>query len=226
MESLYEQVLREQAEPEINRRLLIIDDNPAIHEDIRKILGRGPAANRTLDDLEESLFGAPARKAEAEGFVIDSAHQGAEGLELVRRAQQQGRPYAMAIVDMRMPPGWDGVETIEHLWREQPELQIVICTAYSDHSWLDIVARLGTSHNLLVLKKPFEPIELLQLAHTLTQKWSLQRQVAERLAALEGTLKRCVDELDAAHAVLRQEVERSARLEAALAPSGGGRHSA
>ena len=95
------------------------------------------------------------------------------------------RPYAMAFVDVRMPPGWDGVETITHLWKAYPHLQTVICTAYSDYSWTDIQRRLGHSDNLLILKKPFDNIEVIQLAHTLTRKWLLSRQVEAKMADLD-----------------------------------------
>ena len=81
-----------------------------------------------------------------------------------------------------MPPGWDGVETIEKLWQVDSELQTVICTAFADYSWQEMVARLGRSDRLLILKKPFDPIEVRQLASALTEKWNLSRR--EKLALL------------------------------------------
>ncbi len=72
---------------------------------------------------------------------------------------------------MRMPPGWDGLETIEHLWKADPDVQVVVCSAHSDYDWADFFERLGHSDKLLVLKKPFEPIEVLQCASALTRKW-------------------------------------------------------
>ncbi len=111
-------------------------------------------------------------------FEIDSAAQGREALELVQRSGREGRPYALAFVDIRMPPGWGGIETIERLWGEDPDLQIVICSAYSDHSHPEIVARLGTSDRLFILKKPFETDEIKQMADALTRRWSLEREVS------------------------------------------------
>ena len=64
---------------------------------------------------------------------------------------EQGRPFALAFIDMRMPPGWDGLETIEHLWTVDPDVQVVICTAYSDYSWSDMLTRLGRSDQLEAL---------------------------------------------------------------------------
>jgi DNA-binding LytR/AlgR family response regulator len=130
--------------------------------------------------LESAFFETSNETVRGEGFEIDSAFQGEEGLAKARRAMEQGRPYAVAFVDMRMPPGWDGIETIERLWALDPDLQIVICTAYSDYSWEEIMRRLGNRNDLAVLKKPFDNIEAVQLCETLTKKWSLNRQFHEK----------------------------------------------
>ena len=79
----------------------------------------------------------------------------------------------MVTVDVRMPPGWDGIETTQKLWEVDPDLQVVICSAYSDYSWDEIIAKLGNSDRLLFLKKPFDAMEILQLANALTEKWRL-----------------------------------------------------
>jgi diguanylate cyclase (GGDEF)-like protein/PAS domain S-box-containing protein len=171
--------------PELNNRLLIVDDNEAIHQDIQKILrARGPE-HAALADLEADLFGAEARAPEGPTYEIDSAFQGREALARVEAAVRGGRPYALAFVDMRMPPGWDGVETIEHLWAADPDLLVVICTAYSDHSQAQIVARLGSKHQLLILKKPFDNAEVQQLACALCEKWTSSRQARLKLGELE-----------------------------------------
>jgi CheY-like chemotaxis protein len=158
----------------IGPRILVVDDNTAIHEDFRKILC---AESSTIGNIESELFDSPAKLAERISFRIDSASQGQEALNYVQRAVQDDDPYTLAFVDIRMPPGWDGVETIERIWRISPDMQAVICTAYSDYSWDKIIARFGYTDNLLILKKPFESAEVLQLAHALTRKWALGRQV-------------------------------------------------
>jgi CheY-like chemotaxis protein len=155
-------------------RILVVDDNTAIHEDFRKILS---AASSSIGDIESELFDSTSKVAERISFRIDSASQGQEALNYVQRAVQDEDPYTLAFVDIRMPPGWDGVETIERIWRICPDMQAVICTAYSDYSWDKIIARFGYTDNLLILKKPFESAEVLQLAHALTRKWALGRQV-------------------------------------------------
>src|SRR5208283_2874102 len=106
-------------------------------------------------------------------FELDSAYQGQEGLAKVTKALAEDRPYAMAFVDVRMPPGWDGVETIERLWEVDPRLQIVVCTAYSDYSWEQLLAKVGQPDNLVILKKPCDNVEVQQLALALTRKWLL-----------------------------------------------------
>jgi len=155
-----------------NRRILIIDDNRAIHEDFIKILGPGKVADADLSALEDALFGDAAPGPTREAFEISSAFQGQEALEKVRVAAKEGRPYAMAFVDIRMPPGWDGVETISRIWEVSPDLQTVICTAYSDYSWEKIIERLGRNDRVLMLRKPFDPVEVHQLACNLTGKWN------------------------------------------------------
>jgi PAS domain S-box-containing protein len=168
---------------EPNHRILVIDDNKAIHDDLRKILLGEVDTQEHLQDDETLLFGTETLPVVR--FEIDSAYQGQEGLAKLEQSLAEGRPYALAFVDVRMPPGWDGVETIAHLWKIYPNLQTVICTAYSDYSWTDIQRPLGHSDNLLILKKPFDNIEVIQLAHTLTRKWLLSRQAEARLADLE-----------------------------------------
>src|SRR5687767_2431096 len=166
-------------------RILVIDDNPAIHNDIRKILARPEAGATTLEDAETLLFGEKEEDDKRIYFDIDSAFQGQEGLDLVKRALDAKNPYALAFVDVRMPPGWDGIETISRIWEVYPELQVVICTAYSDYSWEDITRKVGRSDSVLILKKPFDNIEVLQMAHALTKKWFLTQQAKSQMLNLE-----------------------------------------
>ncbi|MDB6152163.1 MAG: Multi-sensor hybrid histidine kinase, partial [Chthoniobacteraceae bacterium] len=178
-----------------NHRILLVDDNAAIHEDIRKIL-TGSKCNPALAAAETILFNAPKTSAPLRvKFEIDSAFQGRQGFEKVVQAVAQGRPYAMAFVDVRMPPGWDGIETIEHLWRSDPALQIVLCTAHSDYSWEKMTARLGINENLVILKKPFDNIEVLQIAHALTKKWEMTQQASLRLDLLDQMVNERTAEL-------------------------------
>lgn len=179
-------------------RILVVDDNPAIHEDFRKIfLVSQTAGTAELDAMEAALFGSREAAPELPTFELDGAQQGQEALAMVQAAVAEGRPYSMAFVDVRMPPGWDGIETIEHLWQADPALETAICTAYSDYSWEQIVARLGQSNQLLILKKPFDTIEVRQVATCLTAKWALARRVAAQMQDLQGAVAARTAELGA-----------------------------
>ena len=139
---------------------------------------------------------------------------------MVQRALQEERPYAMAFMDVRMPPGWDGIETTERIWQVSPNLQIVLCTAYSDYSWDEMIQKLGHSDRLVILKKPFDTIEVLQMAHALTVKWQLGEQVRNRLEELEARVRERTEELEATNLRLQEESRRAVELSSlALAAS-------
>jgi two-component system NtrC family sensor kinase len=199
-----------------HRRVLVIDDNPAIHDDFQKILAT-PEGSTSLDALESVLFGAPQARSGPYHFEVDTASQGEEGIKRVREGQREGRPYALAFVDIRMPPGIDGVETTARLWQEDPDLQVVLCSAYADYSWEEVAQRLGVNQRLLILRKPFDNIEVRQMAHALAEKWELSRQNRQRVEDLAKAVAERTRELEATHARLRQELEDRARLEARMA---------
>jgi EAL domain-containing protein (putative c-di-GMP-specific phosphodiesterase class I)/DNA-binding NarL/FixJ family response regulator len=169
-----------------NRRLLVIDDNPAIHEDMRKILGPGLVNSAQVTESAAAVFGDAADTSAAlPVFQVDCASQGQEGVSMVRQARDQDQSYAVAFVDARMPPGWDGLETITRLWEQDPDVLIVLCTAYADFSWQEIRTRLARPERLVILKKPFDNMEVLQLADGLTEKWRLARSEQRHLQELQ-----------------------------------------
>ena len=165
-----------------SHRVLVIDDNESIHEDLRKVLAKSD--DREFDGLVTML--APASEpgdADAKAstsssveptYEIVSAYQGKEGLEQVRASVAENKRFSVAYVDMRMPPGWDGLETIERIWEVDPTLQIVICSAYSDNSWDTITSQLGDPDGLLILKKPFDVTAAQQCALVLARKRALE----------------------------------------------------
>ncbi|MGH2420153.1 GGDEF and EAL domain-containing protein [Pseudomonas sp. C 49-2] len=176
-----------------NRRILIVDDTASIHQDFRKILCADPNGEPSLESLEETLFGTTPKARQA--YELDSAYQGQEALALVNKALADQAPYALAFIDMRMPPGWDGLQTIEQLWEVDPRLQIALCTAYSDYSFEAIEARLKYNDQLLILKKPFDHLEIRQMASALTWKWQLAQDIALKVIGLERTIEERVQEL-------------------------------
>src|SRR5688500_1614485 len=130
------------------RRILIIDDNKDIHGDFRKVFSAlTGAANKGIDELESDLFGSSHVEHTGSGplssIVLESAYQGEEGVQMALAAARSAEPYLMAFVDVRMPPGIDGIQTIKQIWSQTPELPCVICTAFSDYNWEDISAHLS-----------------------------------------------------------------------------------
>jgi PAS domain S-box-containing protein len=115
-----------------------------------------------------------------------------------------------------MPPGWDGVETVTRFQQIDPELQTVLCTAYSDYSWNELRRKIGASDSLLILKKPFDNIEVIQLAHALSRKWQLTRQAKAQMADLDVMVGRRTEELRQANERIRSEFAERSRAEEAF----------
>jgi len=199
-----------------NKRILIIDDNRAIHEDFRKVL-TDTTGGSSMDAAEEALFGdAVASQPKRVTFQLEYAAQGLEGVEKIRQAREAGSPFAMAFVDVRMPPGIDGIETTVKLWEVAPDTQIVICTAYSDYSWDEMIAKVGYSDRLVLLKKPFDNVEVLQLACALTEKWRLAQEAKLKLEQLERMVSIRTSELRNSMELLQQSVNNYKRTEQRL----------
>ncbi len=202
-----------------NSRILIVDDNRAIHEDFRKILADENASAEDLEQAETALFGESAPQFRNAQYELEFACQGEEALEKVQAAVAADRPFALAFVDVRMPPGWDGIETTTHLWEVAPDLQAVICTAFSDYSWEEMIAKLGQNDRLLILKKPFDNVEVLQLASAMTEKWRLQQEARKRLDQLETVVNERTAELKQSIIFLQQNVSNYQRTEERLRKS-------
>lgn len=201
-----------------NRRILLIDDTPSIHVDFRKILTPTPVQHVALDEMETALFGAEPKSASAL-FELDSAFGGQEGLGKLNFALKENRPYAMAFVDMRMPDGWDGAQTIEHLWQQDPRLQVVVCTAYSDYSWDELLDRLQAHDRLLILKKPFDNIEVQQMANTLLTKWDMTERASVQVDHLGQMVERRTRQFKEASVELQREIDERKQLESQLVQS-------
>jgi putative two-component system response regulator len=194
-----------------NRRILVIDDNEANQADFRKILGALRDGDDRLAAAAAELFGEPPAQLQSVRTVyeVDTACQGEQGLAMVEQSVQTGRPYALAFVDVRMPPGWDGVETVRRLWQADPALLAVICTAYSDYSWQDMVRELGETDQWLILKKPFDNVVIRQLASSLRRKWELARQAEAKLNRLEQVIAERTAKVHEQTRALRQAHEET-----------------
>ena len=189
-------------------RVLLVDDNEAIHGDYRSLLAfeRNDELDE-LDELERLALGEPVEptpKLELPSYRFDSVYQGQDALAAVSRSVAEGDPYAVAFVDLRMPPGWDGLTTIKRIWEVDANIQVVVCSAFSDFSWRDIVNELGATDRLLLLRKPFDASAVRQLALAMTRKWYLDRAYRQQVSSLEQTVAERTLELRTALEALEQ----------------------
>jgi CheY-like chemotaxis protein len=188
-----------------NNRILVVDDNEAIHQDFDKILKSAKLAGAAKPDaLASSSFDEEKPTSPYTDFQLTHALEGEEALELVLASLATGTPYALAFVDERMPLGWNGLETVEKIWEHDHEIEVVLCTAYADFSWEEIAGRLTHPERLLILRKPFDALEIRQLAYGLTAKWFLKRQTACRMQELEIMVEDRMAQLEALKARLKQ----------------------
>jgi signal transduction histidine kinase/CheY-like chemotaxis protein len=181
------------------KHIMVVDDNEAIHYDFRKALEINKN-NVPLEEIRNKIFPEstplPSIHKSFPSFIIDSAFQGLEAIELIKKKLAKKQRYSLAFIDMLMPPGIDGVTTIEQLWEIDPDLQVVICTAHTDYSYEEIYQRLKGSDNFLILKKPFDIIEILQLGSSLTRKWELAQQARLQLKHQKDQLDYFFQEAD------------------------------
>jgi two-component system NtrC family sensor kinase len=196
-------------------RILVVDDNPSIHADFQRILGSANLADSELDELAASLFGIESSLPGIR-LLLDSVYQGEEAFAAVEKANEQERPYALVFMDIRMQPGWNGVETAARLFDIDEFVQIVLCSAYADYEWRQWVEPLIASDRVLLLKKPFDPLEVRQLANAMCHKWTLALRDRRRMQELERAVSEKTRALEAANAQLRREIAERTRAECEL----------
>lgn len=158
------------------RRILVIDDDLDVWKAYQLVLApETVSSGASVEKINRLLSPEMENDPAAVHFSLSFAAQGQEGFAMVEEAARRKEPFALAFVDVRMPPGWDGMETAKRIRALDPEIELVIVTAYSDHSIEEIVRAVGSSEKLLFLRKPFDPDEIRQLALSLTIKWHLAR---------------------------------------------------
>jgi signal transduction histidine kinase len=206
------------------QRILLVDDNEAIHEDIESILSINKNnSDMELRQMEDDLFGAttvaePDVLAETL-YEIDHAYQGEEAIRMVDDAVEERDPYSLIFMDVRLPPGMNGIETIQKIWEKHPYTEIVICTAYRDYSWDQIVRNLGHTDTLLFMKKPFDVTALKQTALTLTTKWNLRQETIAYTDNLEQEVAVRTEELQELvreHKRLKDKAEKATATKSAF----------
>ena len=166
-------------------RILIIDDDQDIWRAYRMVLNPDELPPDSSSAKISQLLSNSQDEATAlnePSFDLSFASQGLEGYQMVEAAMAL-EPFAMAFVDVRMPPGWGGMETAIKIRQLDPNIELVIVTAYSDHTMEEIVRAVGRSDKLLFLRKPIDPDEVRQIARCLTSKWQIARKEAEQQKA-------------------------------------------
>ena len=164
-----------------NYRVLVVDDEAGIHTDFREMLN--PSGAQTLtDNLAAMLLDEEAEdKADfLPNFELLHATGGEEAYEIVREAKESNRPIAVAYVDVRMPPGIDGVETIRRIRQIERNIELVIMTAYTDKPLPEIVRDMELLHKLLYIRKPVAPEEIQQITRALVEKWNIEQELVEK----------------------------------------------
>lgn len=202
----------------LNRRILVIGDSHHIWQDFWKSLlpikahtsvGRSQLNQVSVDKHLSYQEQAP--------FQLECVDNGLSGYELVKAAKAQGSSFAVAFLDVQLPNGWNGIETVERMWEEDPDVQVVFCTAYSHVDWSEVLEKLRFPDQCLILRKPLHPVEVWQLSTALALKWNWTRQARLHVKELEQRIKDRTDELKKTHRRLERTLLRRQTVEAQLA---------
>ena len=173
-----------------NTRVLIVDDQESIYIDFREMLGVKERERRS-DELANSFFSAGRdnkRINDVPSYELSYASSGNEAYEMIKLAKESNCPYAVAYIDIRMPPGIDGIETIRRVREFEKNLEIVIMTAYSDKPMSDIVNNMELLHKLLYIRKPVAHEEIQQITRALVEKWNLEQEASRQRQWLKTVL--------------------------------------
>ena len=200
-----------------NRRILVVDDNRDVQQDYDKILNPPiKMENTKLKQLKKKIFGdntktTPLQKEVTEQddpspsdelgqlqipsphylqFDLTFATQGEEAIEIYKKSLAENKPFSVVFMDVRMPPGMDGIECLYHIKKMDPHVESVVCSAFSDISWKDVLAKFGATDKILYLRKPFTMEEAFQLALCLTQKWSINNHFRQIMKLKEDELQK------------------------------------
>ena len=180
-----------------NRKILLVDDEARIVDELFKVLTPQELGNDELGELEDHLFGkSESNKKKIISYDVCRCQQGDEAICEVQKALEKEQPFAVAFIDVQMPPGPDGVATAEQIRKLDPNIQIVIITGHSDFDVCEIAERVPPEDKLLFLQKPVHSQEITQFALALTAKWQsehLLRKQNETLIEMNQTLKENAD---------------------------------
>ncbi|MEO5367798.1 MAG: response regulator [Magnetococcus sp. WYHC-3] len=167
-------------------RVLVADDEEAIRGAFLDILEPAHRESRRLAAFLEAEVQQPTPPG-AVSFSVSLAAGGDEAVGLARAALDAGRPFQLAFLDMRMPPGMDGLKTALALRAVDARVQIVMVTAYSDHSVDDM--HLALEHDFILARKPLTRDEILQLARNGCQRWTADLSQCRIQAGLQDRVE-------------------------------------
>jgi signal transduction histidine kinase len=194
-------------------RILIADDEPSIlnaYSSVLRANGQLKQADGGLDDLEAELFGDKHQQSD-QTYELELCQQGQQAVSAVKRAAAEGRPFSVAFLDVRMPPGMNGVDTAKEIRTIDPGLNIVFVTGYSDTDPRDMAKIVPPTERLFYVAKPFQPLELQQFASALSNKWRAEQD----LVVAHELLKRQYAELEGANvelAAAKHRAEAASRM--------------
>jgi len=204
-----------------NKRILVVDDDPGVRDSYKTILSPPPAKDviakgaLLFDETAEDT--KPSSKKQYDLITVTS---GEEGVKAVERAAERQKPFAAAFIDMKMP-GIDGAETSKRIWAIDPDIKIVIVTAYSEYTPDDII-RVTHREDLFYLRKPFNPEEIKQFARALTNLWDLEQERrwgVEKLDQTNEELSKYAEDLNITSRELKNEVAERKKTEEELRQS-------
>lgn len=191
-------------------RILIVDDNPTIHEDFRKILNPHRPDAKNLEQVKAMLFKEEKQRVELTTVAIDSAYQEKEAIAMVQHAVAANQPYALIFLDIRVPLQRECIKAVKKIWSLDPEIQIVLCSAAANFSWEEFIDLLGETDQLLFLHKPFGIMEVRQLTYALTKKWCLSQQLRQQVINLRDIVADRTNELNKTVSLLRSTLDSTA----------------
>lgn len=164
-----------------NYRVLVVDDEAGIHSDFKDMLNPNRKRRLPAELAEAFLEKVPDNKTVfLPNFELLHATSGEEAHDVICTAKASNRPIAVAYIDVRMPPGIDGVEAIRRIRQIEKDIEMVIMTAYTDKPLPEIVRDMKLLNKLLYIRKPFEPEEVQQITLSLVERWNVEQELGKK----------------------------------------------
>lgn len=178
-----------------NNRVLIADDQDEIHQDFEEMLN--PGLTKLSTDQLARAFGSDVNIEEnfLPKLELIHASSGEEAFNIVKESKKTDNPIAVIFLDVRMPPGWDGVKTTYKIREIDKNIEIVIMTAYSTEPLSGIIKNIELLYKLLYVRKPFAREEIQQMTISLVEKWNVEKELAARETYLKEELRIALEKL-------------------------------